>query len=182
MQYLILKHPKHIFWLLGFIVVPVILEMKSEGIEGLDLLKVCLAMSFLSLAAWIDKEKRVVPNKLLLAALAGRSALWILEFTLDREQFGQQLLQDLAGCGIVLLTLLALAAVTRNGIGMGDVKLLGVISLYDGISRTFHCFAYGIFLAAAVSVCLLALGKKRRKDRIALVPFFLMGYWLAMIL
>lgn len=149
---------------------------------GLDFIKTCLVLSFLTTAAWIDWKRRIVPNRLLLTALLCRGILWILEFALSWEQSVWQLLQDLTGCGIVLFTLLVLASISRNGIGMGDIKLLGMISLYEGISRTFSCFAYGLFMAAVVSVCFLALGKKKRKDRIVLVPFFLMGFWLTMIL
>ena len=179
---LLSKSPKWIWIVFSAMAITMVWRMEEKDLEGLIFLKIYLMMSFLAAAAWIDWEKQKVPNRLLLAMLVGRVIFWILEFFVKDKNFSQQLLEDWTGCGMVLLLLLVLTFLGRGAFGMGDIKLLGLISLYCGLFWTCDCFFYGLFLAGAVSVSLLVAGKKRWHDRIAFVPFLLMGYWLRAIL
>ena len=66
--------------------------------------------------------------------------------------------------------------------GFGDVKLLGVVSLFCGLSWTYSCFLYGLIAAALASVYLLAVKKAGRKYQIAFAPYLLAGYLITAVL
>jgi leader peptidase (prepilin peptidase) / N-methyltransferase len=82
----------------------------------------------------------------------------------------------LAGAGICTAPLLALYAVTRGrGIGLGDVKLGGIIGA--GIGGIEALGAIGIAFVAGAICCapLLLMRRLRRGDRVAFAPFMAVG-------
>jgi len=143
-------------------------------------LKDGIFLLFLLWAAWTDFRQRRVTNRCILFCFLGRCMLWTAEAFLDRggEALAGDILKSLLeGCLMLLLCLL-LSWLTRYAIGMGDVKLLGLTALYCGISRALAVSFCGLCLAAGWSLVLMAAGKRKRQDRIALVPFFLAGFFL----
>ena len=75
--------------------------------------------------AFIDLQHKIVPNKILLPA-----AVWgLLNAALLRTHMAPELL--IAGAGAFLFFLIA-ALINPRGMGMGDVKLAGVMGLYLG--------------------------------------------------
>jgi leader peptidase (prepilin peptidase)/N-methyltransferase len=78
-----------------------------------------------------------------------------------------------------------LALISPSALGLGDVKLVGVLGLLLGwIGWT--AVAAGIFLgfvtAAVAAVALLATGRAGRKDSIPFGPYLLLGALLALLL
>lgn len=119
-------------------------------------------------AAAIDLEHRIIPNKLLLAGTAYAVAAAPI---VARTHLVELLL---AGAGsFVAFLLIALAY--PAGIGMGDVKLAGVMGLYLGIGVIPALFV--AFLAGAlVGVALIAReGRGARKRGVPFGPFLALG-------
>lgn len=77
----------------------------------------------------------------------------------------------LLGIGIMAVSLLS-----RGSIGMGDGILLTVTGVYLGGYENLELFLLGVFFAGVWSLGLLVLKKKKRKERIAFIPFLLAAY------
>lgn len=143
---------------------------------GLQAIKAGAVFFLLAITAWTDFRERRIPNKFLAAGLG----FWLL-FTLWNckkleEKAFLSTERALAESLLLVLALSCLVVLSRYAIGFGDVKLLGLISLYQGKECAFDCLLGGLFLAGSMSVYLLAVRKINRKDRIALAPFFFFSY------
>lgn len=71
--------------------------------------------------------------------------------------------------------------ITHGKAGIGDGILLVVTGVYLGGMGNLKLFFTGLVLAAFWSLWLLVSGKKKRKDRIAFVPFLLLSYLMMII-
>ena len=90
------------------------------------ILRYLILLESMFLIAWIDQRKRRIPNKILLAMLAARIVILIVEWLLV-PSMGMSLLISsafgmLLGGGMFLLA----HFLSRGGVGMGDVKLFAV--------------------------------------------------------
>jgi leader peptidase (prepilin peptidase) / N-methyltransferase len=140
-------------------------------LAGTDTAKVVLGVAFILLLvpiALIDLEHRIIPNKL--TALGAVLAI-ALGTALDPAGEPERLIAGLAAAGALLLAALAYP----GGMGMGDVKLAGVMGLFLG-SAVAPAMLLAL-LAGAVFGGLLAVRKGAQAARKTAVPFgpFLAG-------
>ena len=139
-------------------------------VRGVDLdlaLELPFAAMLIAVAA-IDLEHRIVPNRIVAPA-----AMWALGAgALVRLGDLPELL--IAGAGAFLGLLLA-ALARPGGMGMGDVKLAGVIGLYLGASvvpALLVAFAAG----SLVGIAMIAReGAAARKKGVPFAPFLALG-------
>ena len=82
----------------------------------------------------------------------------------------------LLGIGIVGISILS-----RGSIGMGDGILLVVTGVYLGGYENLELFLTGMLFVGIWSLGLLVLKKKKRKERIAFIPFLLAAYAVMMV-
>lgn len=141
--------------------------MIVAGLDSLLLLELPFVAMLAAVAA-IDLEHRIVPNRILAPA-----AVWAAG-TLLLVAPGA-LVEHLAAGSIAFTALLALALARPGGIGMGDVKLAGVMGLYLGAAAAPGLLA--AFLAGAlVGVgMLLRHGSAARKRTLPFAPFLAFG-------
>ena len=84
--------------------------------------------------------------------------------------------QKLCWSGLLPGIFLWLASLWKPGqIGSGDGIVLMGIGWIQGIQQVCMIFQTAILLAAGAGICMLALGKGRKKE-IPFVPFLLAGY------
>jgi leader peptidase (prepilin peptidase)/N-methyltransferase len=120
-------------------------------------------------AALIDLEHRIIPNRLtLLGAILGL----VLGTVLDPAGEPERLIAGIAAAGFLLLAALAYP----GGMGMGDVKLAGVMGLFLG-----RAVAPAILIALLAGVLYGALVMARkgtragRKTAVPFGPFLALG-------
>ncbi len=77
----------------------------------------------------------------------------------------------LLGVAVILISIL-----THGEIGLGDGILLTVTGIYLGGYQNLELFLIGICLAGIWSLGAILLKKKKRKEKIAFMPFLLMAY------
>ena len=140
--------------------------MGSIG-DTAPLLAVPLLVLLLALAA-IDLQRRVVPNRIVATAAA-----WALVAGAVAEPAGA--IARLAAGVIAFGGLFALALGSRGGIGMGDVKLAGVMGLFLGPSVAPALVAAFLAGSLAGAVVLLRRGAGARKQVLPFVPFLALG-------
>ncbi|HPX70364.1 MAG TPA: prepilin peptidase [Bacillota bacterium] len=123
----------------------------------------------LTAISYVDIKKHIIPDIFLLAMLP--AAVITTE----------NLLARLAGAAFIW-TLFGIAAALSAAlkssvpIGMGDIKLLSVISLVSGPGALFFTVCCGSLLCGPAAALLLALKKLTKKDRIAFGPFIAVSY------
>ncbi len=130
--------------------------------------------------AFIDIDTHTLPNRIVLpgllvgvAFLATASA-----FSSDWGAF----VRAAIGTAVLLLAYAALAFAYPGGMGLGDVKLAGMLGLFLGYLGWSQLIvgAFGAFLFGGLfSLALLALKKANRKSGIPFGPWMLGGAWLS---
>lgn len=127
-----------------------------------------------------DLDHQRIPNRILYpggsAAIAVLGVGALLDGTVG--QFGRGL-----GGGVAYFAgLLLLALIAGGGFGMGDVKLgalLGVFTGFWGWGQVLVAAIVAFVGGGLVSLVLLALRLKGRKDRIPFGPYLVVGAWVA---
>jgi prepilin signal peptidase PulO-like enzyme (type II secretory pathway) len=130
------------------------------------------AWFFLAVAV-IDLEHRRVLNRMLgptLPVMLGVS-LWLGMPTLVSALLGA-----LAGFGFFLLV----ALLRRGGMGMGDVKLAGVIGLATGLGGVLVALVVGILAGGVAALALLGITRFDRRATMAYAPYLVVGAWTAL--
>jgi len=119
--------------------------------------------------ALIDLDRRIIPNRLTLPA--GLSAL-ALGIVLEPAKVPEQLISGAAASGFLLVFVLAYP----RGMGMGDVKLAGVLGLFLGRSVAPALFV-AVLAGTLVGIVQMShVGLQRgRKLAIPFGPFLAMG-------
>ena len=82
------------------------------------------------------------------------------------------LLENLLAAVVGGLVCLALAYLTRGGVGGGDVKLIAALGLWLGPDSLTAVVCVGLFLGGIAALFLLLTGQKKRKDAFAYGPYF----------
>ena len=122
----------------------------------------------------IDLEYRIIPNRITLPAAIVALALGL---GLDRDFVVEQLIAGAAAAGFFLLAALAYP----RGMGMGDVKLAGVLGLYLG-RAVGPAVAIALVGGVVVGGIVIArLGAARgRKTAVPFGPFLALGAIIAL--
>lgn len=146
------------------------------------ILRYLILLETMFLIAWIDQRERRIPNKILLAMLAARMLIMVIEWLLV-PSMGMALLISsifgmLLGGGMFLLA----HFLSRGGVGMGDVKLFAVTGWYMGGSSIMALVFLTALVSAFYSIVMLILKKIKLKEEIPFAPFVLVGTILTMAL
>ncbi|MCX6047091.1 MAG: A24 family peptidase [Chloroflexi bacterium] len=129
------------------------------------------AWFFLAVAV-IDLEHRLVLNRMLAVALP----IFLLVNWLNHgPPLSAALLGAAAGFGFFLV----LALAWPGGMGMGDVKLAGVIGLVLGLGDLWTALFVAI-LAGGLAGLVVLIRSRRRGQTFAYAPYLVLGVWLVL--
>ena len=132
------------------------------------LLLVWLYSAFLLVVLVIDYEHRRVLNVMMLPAYP---LAFLASFTLGQPDPWHSLL----GGGVGLLMFMVLAIIGRGALGMGDVKLAGLIGLMISYPAVLPALLLGIILAGLVAIYMLLIQRAGRKATMAYAPYMAIG-------
>lgn len=154
-----------------------------------------LAVIFLA-AFFIDLKHYIIPNELIIAGLITGTIFAVLKSVkfimagfqiITPVNFNPGFLMD-AGLGLLtgfitflLIVLIGEWIMKAEVMGMGDVKLMGVIGLFLGFKLTVLSMFLAFIVGSVISVFLLAAKVKGRKDMIPFGPFIVLGSTIALI-
>jgi leader peptidase (prepilin peptidase) / N-methyltransferase len=143
------------------------------------LLAAYLAFASLAVAlALIDLDVHRLPNALVLPSYP------VLAAFLALGTGGHGLVRAAAGALLLFGFFLVVAVVVPGGIGLGDVKLAGVVGgMTAAVSwGAFLTSALGGFLLGAVAGMLLILGRRaHRRTAVPFGPFMLLAAWASIL-
>lgn len=136
----------------------------------------------LYLLAKIDFHEKIIPNKIIVAMLMLRAIFLVYEILLDVQYWklivSYPLFGAMIGGGIMLIATL----ISRNGVGMGDIKMYIVIGSFVGSTEIFTSM-FLTFLVSAIGVLILLICRKLNvKDAVPMAPFAFVGITLEFVL
>lgn len=156
--------------------------IQSGFIANLELIKYLILIPMLLAAFSIDYRLQIIPNRLnltifeiglLIAFIYGWSNIAI---TIN------MLLGMLAGGGIFLLiTLIGGAIYGKEAMGLGDVKLMGALGLFFGLSNIVIISLVSFLVGAILSVFLLVTKIKKTDEYIPFGPFIVIATFVSIL-
>lgn len=157
-------------------------SMAAAQTEVLDLIAKTAAILLLLSAMVIDWQTHLIPNALVLAGFAVGAVLLVVEFFVAPQGFVGTLLARILGLICCVVIFYVMARLTKDGIGLGDVKLIGCLGWLLGLASVLFTVLFALLICSVVSIVLL-LGKKKDKHyRIPFGPFLFFGYIILLLL
>lgn len=122
----------------------------------------------------IDYYSGIIPDRfiflILIFSIIYKISLYI--FYSVSPQWFNSILGLLVG-GLLFLTI---SVLSKGGMGGGDIKLIGALGFALGLKMVFLNIFLSFIIGAIISLMLIALKKKGRKDSIPFGPFICMGF------
>ena len=171
-----------VFMFLSLCGMSVLLETTFEGNSIIDNSKLLILLAMLFVAANVDSRQRIIPNALLLAALILRIVFWLIELFAKTDLFMSTIKSELMACLLVIIFCAVGALIVKGGIGMGDVKLMLIMGLFQGFYGVISSLFCSLFIAFIYAVFALLLRRKTKKDSMAFAPAMLFGTILSVLL
>ncbi|WP_394553000.1 prepilin peptidase [Agromyces sp. MMS24-JH15] len=142
-----------------------------------------LYLAAISIAlALIDLDTKRLPNAIVLPSYVVGSALLVASALLAGQ--AERLIPALVGMSALWTLYYVLAFVSKGGMGMGDVKLAGVLGLYLGWAGWGQLFVgtfAGFLLGGVFGIALLLVRRAGRKTAIPFGPWMLAGAWVGLV-
>lgn len=130
----------------------------------------------------IDLELRRLPNPIVLTAFAAGVVTLVPAALLTGQP--ERLLSAAVGAAASFAFYLVLALIGRGGMGMGDVKLAGVLGLYLG-ALGWEQLVVGVlaaFVTGAIAGAITLVARRSLRDRsLPFGPWMFVGAWIGII-
>ena len=144
--------------------------------ENLDLIKYLILTPMMLSVVVIDYKLQIIPNRLNLTMFEIGLVFTFLYGMSNVAISINMLLGMLAGGGIFLLiTLLGGLVYGKEAMGLGDVKLMGALGLYFGLTNIIIISFVSFLVCAIISIFLLATKIKKTDEYIPFGPFIVIG-------
>lgn len=166
----------------GLTCIAVLFVTVYENNRLLTDLRLLFLLAVIFTAAAVDFWSNIIPNELILTALGARVLFWIGELVTLRGDFRALLLSDFLACLIVVALFLIGVVIVKSGLGMGDIKLLLVMCLFQGFYGAVSSVFCSLMVAFFISIIALITKKKTRKDTLPFAPAILAGTYLSVFL
>ena len=155
--------------------------IKDTIIANLDLIKFMILTPMLLSVFVIDYREQIIPNRLNLTIFEVGIIFAFLYGLSDVAITINMLLGMLAGGGIFLLiTLVGGVFYGKEAMGFGDVKLMGALGLYFGLSNIIVITLMSFLIGAILSIVLLLSKIKKSSEYIPFGPFIVIATFISM--
>ena len=145
-------------------------------IANLDLIKYMILTPMLLSVFVIDYKLQIIPNRLNLTLFEIGIIFAFLYGLSDVAITINMLLGMLAGGGIFLgITLLGGLVYGKEAMGLGDVKFMGALGLYFGLTNIIIIALISFLVGAILSIILLATRIKKTDEYIPFGPFIVIA-------
>lgn len=144
------------------------------SIYWINIIKWLVLLIFLVEIAIKDIKEYRIPNNVLLIASGVRCVIYMVELAINKIQLEALLLKTICIICIIVAGVIV-NILTHNGIGFGDIKLLAMITLYVNINDIVDIILNSIFVMGVITILLLVIRKKDRKDMIPFAPAILVA-------
>lgn len=135
-----------------------------------------IIFSLLIVITIIDLQHMIIPDILVVLILGITIIYKILSYILYSKS--PELLYSIGGLVLSGTLFILIIIVSKGGMGGGDVTLIGVLGFILGIKKIFLTIFLSFLLGAIISVFLLIMKIKGRKDPIPFGPFIILGFFI----
>ena len=156
--------------------------IQSTFIANIELIKYLILTPMLLSAFTIDYKLQIIPNRLTLTIFeiglitAFVSGLANIAITIN------MLLGMLVGVVIFgAITLLSKFILGKNGIGLGDLKIIAGLGLFFGRTNTVLISLISFIIAAIISIVLLITKRKKINEHLSFGPFIVVASFITML-
>ena len=149
--------------------------------ENLDLIKYAILTPMLISAFVIDYKLQIIPNRLNLTMFEIGLIIAFLYGLSDVAITINMALGMLVGGGIFLaITVIGGLIYGKEAMGFGDVKLMGALGIYFGLSNIIAITLVSFLIGAILSILLLISKIKKMDEYIPFGPFIVLGTFITM--
>ncbi|MGE5630286.1 MAG: prepilin peptidase [Caulobacteraceae bacterium] len=135
---------------------------------GISFFSYAILFTALILACFIDVEEGIIPDKIVIISSA---AGIVLSFFNTDVPF-----LSAVSAGIMTASVLWLVSfITKEGLGVGDVKLYASAAVYLGFEGTLSAIAISTIASGIFGAAMLVRNPANRKRNIPFAPFILIG-------
>ena len=158
-----------------------VLGVQDTFIANLDLIKFIVLTPMLLSAFIIDYRLQIIPNRLNLTIFE-IGIIFAFIYGLSNVAITiNMLLGMLAGGGIFLIiTVLGGLFYGKEAMGFGDVKLMGALGLFFGLSNIIIITLVSFLIGAILSIILLLTKLKKSNEYIPFGPFIVIATFISM--
>ena len=178
--------PKYILMFLTAIIYVTLIYtfgIKETLIANLDLIKYMILAPMLISVFVIDYRLQIIPNRLNLTIFEIGLIFAFLYGLSNVAITINMLLGMITGAGIFLLiTLLGGAFYGKEAMGFGDVKLMGALGLYFGLSNIIIITLVSFLIGAILSIILLLTKIKKSNEYIPFGPFIVIATFISIFI
>ena len=143
--------------------------------------KLMILVSMMWPIAYIDFKKKKIPNDILKIMLIARAIILVPELILLGNVAHRVFSMWIATVAVLVACILC-CLIVKGAIGMGDVKLFGVMALYLGLEGIWTAIFCALVVSFFIAVFSLITKKVKRKDNIPFAPAILIGTYLSIFL
>lgn len=158
------------------------LKILTEVTDVLNVCKMLIALVILTGSACFDFREHRIPNIFPLMLSISGVVFLILGIVIKQNGAMSYVVSSAFATFGCVIGLMVAAALTNNGIGAGDVKLMGALALLGGVYLVCGVLCFSVFACAIVAVFLLLLKKKTLKEAVPFGPFILIGFVISIFL
>jgi len=165
---------------------PIVIELTNAGLYVLMAIRFadmraaipayCVLMSVLLAQTWIDLKTKRLPREITYTGIVlGVIALTVAAIVLDEPE---RIWMMALGAAIALATMWVIYAVSRGGMGDGDVRLAPLLGMYLGWLNpgiVLPGLFFGFLAGAVVGVAMMALDRAGRRTAVPFGPFLALG-------
>ena len=157
--------------------------IKSTFIANLDLIKYLILTPMLISTFVIDYKLQIIPNRLNLTMFEIGLVIAFLYGLSDVAITINMALGMLVGGGIFLaITVIGGIIYGKEAMGFGDVKLMGALGIYFGLSNIIAITLVAFLVGAILSILLLVSRIKKMDEYIPFGPFIVLGTFISMFI
>lgn len=152
---------------------------KNDFFKMLDLFKYLILSPMLISAFFIDSKHRIIPNRLNMTIFEIGIILTVVYGYNNINVAKDMLFGMITGAGIfIIITLLGGLIAGKEAMGLGDVKFMGAIGIFFGVSNISQISLLAFFIAAIFSIVILFIRiviLKKKDEYIAFGPFLVIS-------
>ena len=168
--------------MLIYIILLYVLGIERTFLGNLQLIKYLILTPMLLSAFIIDYRLQIIPNRLNMTMFEIGIILMFLAGIFNANIAIDMFFGMLAGAGIFLLiTLIGGLIAGKEAMGFGDVKLMGALGIFFGLSNIIAITLMSFLIGAVLSIILLATKIKKTDEYIPFGPFIVIATFIAMV-
>ncbi len=156
-------------------VVTVILFIAFPDNTNIQNIRSITLISLLVVAAYYDWLEYRIPNKLIGLGIILWIIITIFEAILMNNIWIRNLILEVIVSVAFLIVCILCMIIVKNGLGMGDVKLLILIGLLEGMDGAISSLFISMLIIFTVSIVLIIAKKKSKTDMLPFAPYILIG-------